>query len=115
MIQFENGTSIENYGGIIAGKRNIRGAARESLEIIIRDTDYETVSSLFVDGAKLSIVEPAPQEGYDPAVYDKSEYDIAGDIIDKRDGSFHVFMCMKTENEIMEETLAETILMIGGM
>ena len=47
--------------------------------------------------------------------YDLSPYKVAGDIIDKRDGSFVVLMGVETETEILEEQNAELMLtLVGG-
>jgi hypothetical protein len=153
MIIFENGTEIENHGNIIGMSRDIRGKVRDSLEIIFRDADYETLESLFIDGARFSVKIPQipdipgepgePNESDSPDdsntpndpgvpapaddqgstdkpsepnyhVYDKFEYSVAGDIIDKRDGTFVVYMGVKTETESLEESFAETLLEMAG-
>ena len=47
--------------------------------------------------------------------YPLTDFVVAGDIIDKRDGSFVVYMGVKTETEILEEQNAELILtLVGG-
>ena len=109
MILFENGTSIANKGSVIASIRPMRGSMRDTLEIVVENTDYETVASLFTDGAKFSIVLPSGDTdgGFD--VYDKSAFGIAGDIVDERDGSFRVFMGAMTEKEAMEEALSALV------
>ena len=44
-----------------------------------------------------------------------TDFVVAGDIIDKRDGSFVVYMGVKTETEILEEQNAELMLtLVGG-
>lgn len=115
---------------IVASTRHIRGAQRESLEITVLNSTYEEIKALFVDGVHIFIREPQAQ--YDPQTgapllddagqpvtklvnYDKAEYCVAGDIIDKRDGTFVVYMGAKTEAEkereqkeqVMIELLAE--------
>ena len=116
MIRFEDGTEIENIGGIYGTIRSIRGNARDSLEIYFDNIDYATLASLFVDGARFSIVDPSVDIPGEEIVYEKYEYEIAGDIVDKRDGTFVVYMGAKTDMEAMEEELAETMLMLimGG-
>ena len=47
--------------------------------------------------------------------YPLTDFVVAGDIIDKRDGSFVVYMGVKTETEILEEQNAELMLtLVGG-
>lgn len=47
--------------------------------------------------------------------YPLTDFVVAGDIIDKRDGTFVVYMGMKTETEILEEQNAELMLtLVGG-
>ena len=46
--------------------------------------------------------------------YDLTNYEVAGDIIDKRNGIFEVYMCEKTEAEQLNEELANLILNMGG-
>lgn len=46
--------------------------------------------------------------------YPLTDFVVAGDIIDKRDGTFVVFMGKKTSSEILEEENAELLLTLGG-
>ena len=46
--------------------------------------------------------------------YPLSDFVVAGDIIDKRDGTFTVYMGKKTSSEILEEENAELLLTLGG-
>lgn len=115
-----------------------RGAKRKCIQIEIPKQDgvtYETLVSAFTDG--ISIVRRLTETRIVPhlvseateteeAVYQEVEveYDqdypltdfvVAGDIIDKRDGSFVVLMGVETETEILEEQNAELMLtLVGG-
>lgn len=81
---------------------------RESKTIVIEMTCSEA-NSLFVNGLKWSILNDVPQEQEDGTVitvqeeYDNSEFSIAGDIIDHRDGTLSVKMGKPTQLEKLEE------------
>ncbi len=115
-----------------------RGAKRKCIQIEIPKQDgvtYDTLVNAFSDGASIvrrltetRIVPHLVSEATETeeAVYQEVEieYDqdypltdfvVAGDIIDKRDGTFVVYMGMKTETEILEEQNAELMLtLVGG-
>ena len=115
-----------------------RGAKRKCIQIEIPKQDgvtYETLVSAFTDGISIvrrltdtRIVPHLVSEATETedAVYEDiaEEYNkdysltnfvVAGDIIDKRDGSFVVYMGVKTETEILEEQNAELMLtLVGG-
>lgn len=69
-------------------------------------SDYETVKSLFVDGVVWSTYADGKEEE------DRSDYCIAGKIIDYRDGRIGVYMGKKTEAEQMEDKVAEDLPII---
>lgn len=83
------------------------------------ESNYATASALFVDGVAWSIVERVPvptiddeggeSEIVEERVYDKSEFALAGDIIDHRNGLVSVKMGKLTELEEAYEML------LGGM
>lgn len=81
---------------------------RESKTIIIEMTCSEA-NSLFVNGLKWSILNDVSQEQEDGTVitvqeeYDNSEFSIAGDIIDHRDGTLSVKMGKATQLEKLEK------------
>lgn len=89
---------------------------RESAAITLAMT-YEEAAELFVDDAEWSIVNQADsyvdESGEtvtpDPVEYDNSEFCIAGDITDHRDGTVTVKMGKLTD---LEETLA---IFYGGV
>lgn len=115
-----------------------RGAKRKCIQIEIPKQDgvtYETLVNTFTDG--ISIVRRLTETRIEPklvteateteeAVYEDVEVEytkdypltdfvVAGDIIDKRDGTFVVYMGKKNESEILEEQNAELMLtLIGG-
>ena len=87
---------------------------------ITLEMDYETASGLFVDGLAWSIVQrdevPTYDENGEPTgtemqetEFDNSEYCIAGDITDHRDGTITVKMGKLTDLEEAYE------IMLGGM
>lgn len=133
-----NDTQIQEEGEIYERPYITRGAKRNCIEITIGKQDnvtYDTLVNTFSDGASIirrlkekriekQLVSEATET--EEAVYQEVEieYDqdypltdfvVAGDIIDKRDGTFVVYMGMKTETEILEEQNAELMLtLVGG-
>lgn len=115
-----------------------RGAKRKCIQIEIPKQDgvtYETLVNTFTDG--ISIVRRLTETRIEPklvteateteeAVYEDVEVEytkdypltdfvVAGDIIDKRDGTFVVYMGKKNKSEILEEQNAELMLtLVGG-
>ena len=133
-----NDTQIQEEGEIYERPYITRGIKRNCIVITIGKQDnvtYDTLVNTFSDGASIirrlkekriekQLVSEATET--EEAVYQEVEieYDqdypltdfvVAGDIIDKRDGSFVVYMGMKTETEILEEQNAELMLtLVGG-
>lgn len=115
-----------------------RGCKRVCIQIEIPKQDgvtYDTLVNAFSDGASIirrltetrtvpHLVSEATET--EDAVYEDiaEEYSkdysltnfvVAGDIIDKRDGTFVVYMGKKNEAEILEEQNAELMLtLVGG-
>ena len=119
MIVFKDGTKVvSNSGNVIGKKRYLRGADRDSLEIIIPNTTHKEMTALFCDGAQFSITaihKESPDSEPREVTHDQFDYVVAGDIIDKRDGTFVVYMGRKTSEEIMSEEFAAFILeQVGG-
>lgn len=104
MIQFENGTTFETME-IQRIFSTQRGVHRTCLEIKLI-SDYATLVNAFVDDAVYSIVD---DEGN---IYPQNEFPVACDIVDKRDGTFVVYMGMKTDNELLEEENAELLFQL---
>jgi hypothetical protein len=46
--------------------------------------------------------------------FSKFEYDVAGDIVDRRDGTFVVYVGVRTDTEMLEESLAGLLLRVAG-
>ena len=133
-----NDTQIQEEGEINERPYIKRGIKRNCIEITIGKQDnvtYDTLVNTFSDGASIirrlkekriekQLVSEATET--EEAVYQEVEveYDqdypltdfvVAGDIIDKRDGTFVVYMGVKTETEILEEQNAELMLtLVGG-
>ena len=81
---------------------------RESKSISL-EMDYETAINLFVNGLTWRIVEKYEVDGeIQETEYDNSEYNLAGDITDHRDGTITAKVGKLTE---LEEAY---ILMFGG-
>lgn len=123
---------------------NMRGASRRAIEIHFdanSGVTYDELAEALVDGAQIKrtetatvtdvvITNPIPEgeeapDGYEPEYaevpreetveYDLTAFCVAGDIVDKRDGSFIAYMGQKTEAEIKDEEMAELILAMGGI
>ena len=133
-----NDTLIQEEGEIYERPYITRAIKRNCIEITIGKQDnvtYDTLVNAFSDGASIirrlkekRIEDQLVSESTETeeAVYQEVEveYDqdypltdfvVAGDIIDKRDGTFVVYMEVKTETEILEEQNAELMLtLVGG-
>lgn len=115
-----------------------RGCKRVCIQIEIPKQDgvtYDTLVNAFSDGASIirrltetrtvpHLVSEATETEdavYEDIVeeyskdYSLTNFVVAGDIIDKRDGTFVVYMGKKNESEILEEQNAELMLtLVGG-
>ncbi len=108
------------YPATINGRmRDTEWDNRESKAITL-EIDYATAAALFVDGLAWSIVQEWEAPTYDEngeqngaetktEEYDNSEYCLAGDITDHRDGTITCKMGKLTELEEAYE------MMLGGM
>lgn len=101
---------VEIEPSVFAKIRTIKGTARDSIRVTV-SASYADVAAAFVNGAKWSITETVINEDGTEAftVYDKSEYSVAGDIVDHRDGRISVYMAKPTESESLRASV-ETIL-----
>lgn len=120
------------YPATVNGKVSDTAWDGRASKSITLDMDYATASALFVDGLAWSIVQTQEVPTYEmdengqvvldiggepkqigtemlETVYDNSEYCLAGDITDHRDGRITVKMGALTEVEQAYE------LMLGGM
>lgn len=138
MLIINGNIQIQESGGIFERSYNIRGAIRRCIEIHIDNQEnitYEFLNQLFSDGTQIIkreiktyiesvLVKEATET--EEAVYEDEEktetkdypltdYVVAGDIIDKRDGTFIVYMGQKTEAEILNEEMAELLLEMAGV
>lgn len=138
MLIINNEIQIQEGNEIYEREYLTRGARRTCIQIEIPKQDgvtYDTLVNAFSDGASIvrrltetRIVPHLVSEATETedAVYEDiaEEYNkdysltnfvVAGDIIDKRDGSFVVYMGVITETEILEEQNAELMLtLVGG-
>ena len=90
----------QNYPATVNGRMNDdTWDNRESREITL-EMDYTTASKLFVDGQQWSIVQQNEVDGeIQETEWDNSEFNIAGDITDHRDGTITVKMGKETDIE----------------
>ena len=111
-IIFEDGTiftsaayPIETEPPIITKKILIDGINRDYLRITVEAT-YTEVFEKFINNAKYSIrqfdIDTDGKELETYTDYDWSEYSIAGDIVDHRDGRVTVYMRKPTQIELLE-------------
>ena len=138
MLIINNEIQIQEGNEIYEREYLTRGARRTCIQIEIPKQDgvtYDTLVNAFSDGASIvrrltetRIVPHLVSEATETedAVYEDiaEEYNkdysltnfvVAGYIIDKRDGTFVVYMGVKTETEILEEQNAELMLtLVGG-
>ena len=108
------------YPAIITGRLNDRDWDNRASKGIKLEMSYTDAMSLFVDDAQWNIVQDVEvmQESIDDEgnpvrkmvteqeVYDNSEYSIAGDIVDHRDGTVTVKMGKPTAEEQLIEMAA---------
>lgn len=108
------------YPATINGKMSDTAWDNRESKAITLEMDYAQASALFVDGMAWSIVQEQEVPTYDEngeqngtemqeTVFDNSEYCLAGDITDHRDGRITVKMGKLTEIEEAYE------MMLGGM
>lgn len=87
------------YPAVIAGKMQDASWDNRSTKTITLEMDYATANELFVDGVEWSIVDDENTE------YDNSEYTLAGDITDHRDGTMSIKMGKMTDLEEVLEAM----------
>ena len=108
------------YPATIKGKLSDDAWDNRDSKAITLEMDYATASNTFVDGAQWSIIQTIERPVYDEqgneidietheVEYDNTEYSIAGDIIDHRDGTITAKMGKLT---VLEEAYE---LMLGGI
>lgn len=128
-IVFENGPTFECPDMSNAPVHTMHGT-REWKAITVTGT-YEDVKAAFVDGTRYRqewdsrrYLTPEEVDGVEHEVdeigpyviethsNDLSEYCVAGDIVDTRDGNITVYMGKKTQMEIQQEAIDELLLML---
>ena len=108
------------YSATIDGRMVDHDWDNRSSKAITLEMDYETASTLFVDGLSWSIVEQTEVPVYGESgeqtgtevretEWDNSAYNLAGDITDHRDGTITVKMGKLTDLEEAYE------IMLGGI
>lgn len=80
---------------------------RESKAITV-SMDYGTAKNLFVNDIAWSILDD------DNTEYDNSDFCLAGDITDHRDGTITVKMGKKTQVELLQEQLNEVNMLLAN-
>ena len=95
-----------------SGGAYVSGVYRDVISFKVKST-YEEIKAFFADGVSLEAVQTITEgETKKEMVTDYSDYCIAGDITDHRDGTFTVIMGAKTEDEIANELLKENVNII---
>lgn len=108
------------YPATVNGKLSDAAWDNRASKAITLDMDYATASALFVDGVAWSIVQEQEVPTFDEngvesftemqtTEFDNSDYCIAGDITDHRDGTVTVKMGKLTDLEEAYE------IMLGGV
>lgn len=108
------------YPATVSGKVQDNDWDKRESKSITLEMDYETAIGLFVDGLAWSIVQVEEVPIYDEegnqtgtemqeTEFDNSDYNLAGDITDHRDGTITVKMGKLTDLEMAYE------IMLGGM
>ena len=108
------------YPATISGRVADKDWDNRASKSITLEMDYATAAATFTDGVKWSIVQQNEVPTYDEngeqtgtetreTEFDNSEYNLAGDITDHRDGRITVKMGRLTDLEEAYE------IMLGGM
>ena len=108
------------YPATISGRVQDKDWDNRESKAITLEMDYATAAATFVDGLKWSIVQREEVPTYDEngeqtgtetqeTVFDNSEYNLAGDLTDHRDGRVTAKMGKLTDLEEAYE------IMLGGM
>lgn len=97
------------YPATVSGRITDRDWDNRESKSITLEMDYETAINLFVNSLAWSIVEQNEVDGeIHETEYDNSEYNLAGDITDHRDGTITAKMGKLTPLEEAYE------IMLGG-
>lgn len=105
--QIKVGETVLDVIGVFGSRCDMLGAMRNCIRIRL-ESNYSTVSKLFVDGITYSLISEEEVKDPDGNVvtntyeYDKSNYSLACDIVDHRDGTLDVYMGeLTTEEELL--------------
>ena len=105
--QIKIGDKLFDVIAVYGERKEMLNAMRNCLRIKL-ESDYETVSTTFVDNITYSLISQIENidENGNPIIetfeYDKSNYTLACDIVDHRDGTLDVYMCeMTLEEELL--------------
>ena len=131
MVKIRVGNPVVGFDGVVNGIKGDRSWDGRDTKTIIIETEYATAKELFVNNAAWFIVDNVKksvplvdEEGHlvydedgnpiinvieEEIVYDNSDYCVAGDITDHRDGRISIKMGKLTELEEAYE------LLLGGM
>ena len=114
-IRFTSGTVFQCPEQAAAPVAPYRGT-REWRQITVTGTAAD-VKAAFVGGATYSEEWDTLDANGDPAVEsrDLSDYCIAGDVVDTRDGNVTVYMGKKTEAELQQETIDALLIELLGV
>ena len=115
--EFEIGEyPIESEPSVFEKKGRNNGVYREMFRATVSG-EYADVSAAFVDGASYFVRQyDVDERGTLLDTYtdfDKSDFSIAGDIVDHRDGRITVYMGKKTEDELEKEQLVAALEAAG--
>lgn len=80
------------------------GIKYATLEITVDSNDYNSINSIFVDNIKI-IRKPEGINSLSKKEQNLSDFSVAGDIIDHRDGTFTIQMRRKTSYELAQEKI----------
>lgn len=94
---------IETEPSLFEKKRTVSGEFRDTLRITVY-ADAVSAAAAF-NGSSAWSVRVFEDDGVTYTDYDKSEYCVAGDIVDHRDGRVTVYMAKKLQHELDMESL----------
>lgn len=92
------------YKASITGRLNDKDWDNRASKAIRLKMTYEEATSIFMDNIHWNIIQETEikDDNIEVETYDNSEYSIAGDIIDHRDGTVTVKMGKQTAEELVE-------------
>jgi hypothetical protein len=107
-IRFNDGTTIPCADGPVNPMQHIHSGEREYRSFTL-ESSYSDVINRFVDNAVYYYEWDSLNEQEQPETIslDCSEYCIAGEIVDHRDGHVTVYMSKPTETEVLRKRVTE--------